>query len=105
MSGFDLSALKHAELVALRARLDAAMAATAPHQIKVGERVCFDWGGSTFYGSVLELLTNTVNEQQRAALRIAGHPWVHLEPLQNLRRVCGECTGCRSLAHVPECLQ
>lgn len=105
MSGFDLSTLQHAELLALRVRLDALMAATAPRlPIIIGDRVCFTWSDSTFYGTV-EGFGDDHQHQPSAWLRLAGHSWVHREPLANLRRVCGECSGCRSLAHRPECLQ
>jgi hypothetical protein len=38
-----------------------------------------------------------------AGLRMAGQGWLHAEPVQNLRRVCGACPDCRALNCRPGC--
>lgn len=102
-------------LEALARRTDAAHASIAMlaasvarmHLVEVGQRVAFKFCGGevTQHGFVVELARRPADEVQGAWVRIIGYPgWVHFEPLENMRAVCGVCQDCLRLNDRAGCL-
>lgn len=91
----------HVNIATLTARL----ARMKP--VEVGQRVAFKFCGGevTQHGFVVELSRRPADEVLGAWVRIIGYPdWVHFEPLENLRAVCGVCQDCLRLNDRPGCL-
>lgn len=87
------------------AQLGAKVARLQP--LEVGQRVAFRIAGQepTLHGYVVELARRPADEVQGAWLRVVGFgAWMHFEPLENLRPVCGVCTDCMSLNDRPGCM-
>lgn len=69
-----------------------------------GDRVTFTFGISDELYATVDRLTTDRQGEPAAVLAVAGHGlfW-HVEPLANLRRVCGHCADCRALNQRPRC--
>ena len=73
--------------------------------IKVHDRVVFRTAdGWMLYGTVNAIGMDRSGEPV-ATLRVAGGGvWLHVEPVRNLRPVCGRCPDCLALNEHPACM-
>jgi hypothetical protein len=91
-----------AEALALQVTaLQAQLMALSP--LQVGQRVVFEDADGITYHATVHALGRDRAGLAVAGLRMAGQGWLHAEPVQNLRRVCGACPDCRALNCRPGC--
>lgn len=97
----DTSVFERAAVLAAHRAAHAATLHLRP--IQVGQRVAFVVGGEWHYAHVHALGLGR-DGMPVASLRMAGAAWLHVEALEDLHAVCGECPDCRALNQRPRCV-
>lgn len=97
------SSLEHLQLQVAELQAQIARHFTRDN-FRPGQRVTFTFGNSDELHARIERLTFDRTGEPAAVLVIAGNAHhAHVEPLANLRAVCGTCADCRALNQRPGC--